>query len=76
MYHALNFGIGYEDTKHLIKGDSMDFREILKLQFDEYESETEFSGIPINRSLEIFAKEGLLIRSDANNENIAKTSLP
>ena len=41
MYHALNFGIGYEDTKHLIKGDSMDFREILKLQFDEYESETE-----------------------------------
>ena len=27
--------------KHLFKGDSMDFREILKLQFDEYESETE-----------------------------------
>ena len=41
LYHALNFQKYREDTKTLIKGDSMDFREILKLQFDEYESETE-----------------------------------
>ena len=34
LYHALNFQKCREDTKTLIKGDSMDFREILKLQFD------------------------------------------
>ena len=41
LYYALNLYECQAKTKKLLKGDSMDFREILKLQFDEYESVTE-----------------------------------
>lgn len=41
LYYALNLYECQAKTKNLLKGDSMDFREILKLQFDEYESVTE-----------------------------------